>query len=161
MQLEDYEQTKDGVIRFVEDIFRNLVGKILPPMRPRHQYEMTPARDAFMMDFENSCLQDVWYRQSNRRWGFHPLGPKRHENAEWAAMIQSQVFPQHSDVDFQEYVVWVENGGGDEWFQEDEEVCRGRTMEITESRVRDSRCSGCGRDDDFCRCGGGNSIWWG
>ena len=215
--LEDFPQTKEGGIRFVEEIFMDLGGTIDPPMRPRHQYEMTTERNNFMMDFENSCLQDVWYRQNDRRWGFHPLGPKRHENAEWAAMIQSQVFPHHSDVDWLEYCTWVENGGGDEWFIDDLEGCEERRLQImldreseefeagyleAQTRLRTSylckdmeyplptpldarivamagivnqgedepevkaekrQCSGCGRDDDFCRCGGGddNSIWWG
>ena len=33
-------------------------------------------------------------------------------------MIQSQVYPHHSDVDWEEYVDWVSNGGGDEYFQD-------------------------------------------
>ena len=37
-------------------------------------------------------------------------------------MIQTQVYPNHSDVDWQEYVDWVENGGGDEWFEEEEQI---------------------------------------
>ena len=36
-------------------------------------------------------------------------------------MIKSQVYPHHSDVDWEEYVEWVENRGGSEWFQEEEE----------------------------------------
>ena len=35
-------------------------------------------------------------------------------------MIISQVYPHHSDIDWEEYSSWVENGGGDEWFQEPE-----------------------------------------
>mgnify|MGYP000423634507 CR=1 FL=1 len=97
MELEDYEQTKEGGIRFVEDVFRDLGGAIDPPMRPRHQYEMTPERNNFMMDFENSCLETVWYSQPNRRWGFHPLGPGRHKDPNWAAMIKRKVFTHHSD----------------------------------------------------------------
>ena len=119
MQLEDYEQNKNGGIRFVEDIFRNLGGKVLPPMRPRHQDEMTPARDAFMMDWENSCLEDGWHSGM-----FHPVGTKRHENPEWAAMIQSRCFPFTTEIDWHEYKAWVENGGGDEWFVQDEEEKR-------------------------------------
>ena len=45
---------------------------------------------------------------------------KRHENPEWQKMIQTQVYPNHSDIDWQEYVDWCENGGGDEWFQTEE-----------------------------------------
>ena len=119
MELEDYEQSKEGGIRFVEDIFRDMGGKVLPPMRPRHRYgSMTPAIDAFMMDFENSCLEQNWDSQ------IHAKGPKRHEDPQWAAMIQKSVYPHHSDVDWTEYVEWVRNGGGDEWFQEDDEETR-------------------------------------
>ena len=52
--------------------------------------------------------------------GSHPTGTKRHEDQKWAQMIQSQVYPRHSDIDWDEYVVWVENGGGDEWFRQDD-----------------------------------------
>ena len=118
MELEDYEQTKEGAIAFVQDIFMDLGGTIDPPMRPRHRYGgATPETNDFMMDFENECLAD-WHS------GFHPLGPKRHEHPEWAAFIQSRVFPHHSDVDWLEYCNWVENGYGDEWFMEDEEEKR-------------------------------------
>ena len=33
-------------------------------------------------------------------------------------MIQKEVYPYHSDVDWFEYVEWVQNGGGDEYFME-------------------------------------------
>ena len=52
-----------------------------------------------------------------------PKGPRRFENQEWAALIMSQVFPYHSDVDWEEYVDWVKDGGGDEWFQENALFC--------------------------------------
>ena len=226
MELEDYEQTKEGGIRFVEDIFRDMGGKVLPPMRPRHRYgSMTPEINDFMMDFENTCLQQNWDYQKHP--GFHPLGPNRHEDPEWAAMIQSQCFPFSSEVDWLEYCTWVQNGGGDEWFIDDLEGAEERRLQFLLDReaenfeagfleaqtrlrtsylckdmeyplqtpldgrivtmagivnqggeeeedepevkaekrqcIRDTRCSGCGRDDDFCRCGGGddNSIWWG
>ena len=133
-QLEDYQQTKEGAIAFVEDVFRDLGGSIAPPMRPRHRYEMTPAMNNFMMDFENCCLQEVWYCRNNRRWGFHPLGPKRHKDPNWAAMIQSQVFPHHSDVDWLEYCTWVLDGGGDEWFIDDLEGCEERRLQIALDR---------------------------
>ena len=117
-QLEDYPQTKEGAIAFVQDIFMDLGGTIDPPMRPRHRYGgTTPATNEFMMDFENSCLAD-WHS------GFHPLGPKRHLDHDWAAFIQSRVFPFSSEIDWLEYCNWVENGYGDEWFQEDEEERR-------------------------------------
>ena len=37
-------------------------------------------------------------------------------------MIQTQVYPNHSDVDWQEYVDWCEKGMGDDWFQEEEQI---------------------------------------
>ena len=106
------------------------------PMHIKKNEPISDIRDAFYMDFENECL---------REWGKEvPKGKKRHENKEWAEIIKSQVWPHHSDIDFQEYIEWVENGGGDEWFQE--------------TKVS-PRCSGCQKNNDFCRCEGG--IWWG
>jgi len=63
----------------------------------------------------------------------HPKGKKRHEDPEWMEMIQKQVYPNHSDVDWQEYVDWFEKGMGDEWFLEEEqesdsEVCQNLTI---------------------------------
>ena len=66
------------------------------------------------MDFENACLANHWESSVMA----HPRGNRRYEHSEWAAMIKSQVFPHHSDVDWYDYVEWVENGGGDERFQE-------------------------------------------
>ena len=80
----------------------------------------------------------------------------RHKDPEWAAMIRSQVYPHHSDVDWEEYVDWVSRGFGDEWFQEDD------ATKLVQRLQADERCMGCGRHDDFCRCGvGENSIWFG
>ena len=84
-----------------------------PTRRPRHTPRDRPGRDAFMCDFENDVLR-CW----DARQGI-PRGPSRFENHEWAALIMSQVFPHHSDVDWQEYVEWVSQGDGDEWFQEE------------------------------------------
>ena len=87
------------------------------PKRPHHIPKYTPLtveRDNFMMDFENACLSENWGK------GAHPKGPRRHKNQEWAEMIQLQVFPHHSDIDWHEYSEWVTNGGGDDFFQEDE-----------------------------------------
>ena len=39
-------------------------------------------------------------------------------------MIKSQAYPNHSDVDWEEYVDWASRGHGDEWFldcQEEED----------------------------------------
>ncbi len=96
----------------VKTIFVQMGGKVLPPKRPGHRPRYTilhPEIDNFMMDFENACLSQNW--DSSKR--VHPKGPKRHEDPEWAKMIQSQVYPHHSDIDWEEYKKWVENGGGD------------------------------------------------
>ena len=61
--------------------------------------------DAFLMDFENACLANHWNPCVP-----HPTGDRRYEHTEWAAMIQRQVFPHHSDVDWEEYCNWVKNG---------------------------------------------------
>ena len=93
-----------------------MTSTLMPPHRPNKGYRYTLNSDRdhnnFMMDFENACLSQNWA-------GDPPTGIKRYENPEWAKMIQSQVYPHHSDIDWYEYVEWVENGGGEEWFQED------------------------------------------
>ena len=70
----------------------------------------------FFLDFENACLVDFTRRNGS---SYFPTGPRRHENAQWAEFMKGQVYPHHSDVDWEEYVVWVSHGGGDDWFQED------------------------------------------
>ncbi len=84
-----------------------------PPKRPYHTLHIRPYRDDFMCDFENDVLR-CW----DARKGI-PKGPHRFENQEWAALIKRYVFPHHSDVDWFEYIAWVRDGGGDEWFQEE------------------------------------------
>ena len=46
-----------------------------------------------------------------------PKGSRRHLDKDWATFMQSQVYPHHSDVDFSEYSLWIEGGGGDFYFQ--------------------------------------------
>ena len=101
------------------------------------------SRDSFLMDFENACLSQHWDSSKNE----HPKGVQRHLNLEWAAMIKTQVFPYRLDVTWDQYVEWVKEGGGDDWFQ---------AKLVEES----TRCSGCGRNDDHCRCGA-DGLWWG
>ena len=117
--LEDYPSTNDGGYDFVQQIFKNMGGQVRPPNRPNKGYRLTLSyerdRDNFMMDFENACLQQNWGSKP------FPTGPNRYENEEWAKMIQGQVYPHNSDVDWQEYVDWVKGGGGDEWFVETED----------------------------------------
>ena len=139
-------ETHEDAVQFVTQVFREMGGRVIPPNRPRRidKYEIiSPDRDAFMMDFENYCLEHCW----DNAYRPHPRGIKRHEDCLWAAMIQSQLFPHHSDIDWNEYVDWVSRGFGDEWFQE-------------ETSPENARCMGCGRGDDFCRCGT-EAIWWG
>ena len=80
------------------------------PRRPRHRSRAID--DNFMMDFEDSLLSE-WSSAV-------PQGPRRFEVEAWAALVKRNVFPHHSDVDWDEYCDWVRRGGGDEWFQEEE-----------------------------------------
>ena len=121
MELEPKLETKEDAIKLVESVFRSMGGKVLPPRRPGHldKYAiLTPERDAFMMDFENACLEKNFKRQFNE----YPTGDKRYEDPFWGSTIRGQVYPQHSDVDWEEYCNWVQNGGGDEMFQEEDDV---------------------------------------
>ena len=94
-------------------------------LRPRHKdinwvkdgFDGEQAsRDCFLMDFENSCLEDFQKLHPGEET---PTGPERHKHKEWAALIKQHVYPHHSDVDWSEYAVWVQQGGGDEWFTGD------------------------------------------
>jgi hypothetical protein len=67
-----------------------------------------------MMDFENSLLSE-WT-------GAVPQGPGRFEVKEWAALVKRYVYPEHSDVDWDEYCEWVRIGGGDDWFRDNPEL---------------------------------------
>ena len=140
-RLEDYPQTDEGGVAFVRDMFKSMGGtvkeeplmdfedaytenglsfvkpgtkEILKITRPGKPLYYSIQRDSFYMDFENSCLANHWDSSSTP----HPTGVNRHENEKWAEMIQSQVYPNHSDIDWYEYVKWVTQGGGDEMFQE-------------------------------------------
>ena len=64
-------------------------------------------QDAFLMDFENSCLMS---------WKFphFPKGNRRYEDPHWAELLKSEI--SKHDVSWEEYVMWVEGGGGDELF---------------------------------------------
>ena len=140
--LEDYPQTDEGGVAFVRDMFQSMGGtavnhatpmdfqddyselvclflrpgtkEILKSARPGKPLYYSIQRDSFYMDFENSCLANHWDSSSTP----HPTGINRHENEKWAEMIQSQVYPNHSDIDWYEYVEWVTQWGGDEMFQE-------------------------------------------
>ena len=84
--------------------------------------------NAFMMDFENSCLANwtfvpygrlaFWANEFDLWDKAFPKGNRRHLDKDWAEFMQKQVYPHHSDVDWSEYCLWVAGGGGDEWFQD-------------------------------------------
>ena len=110
----DYHE--DG-LWYVEQGFQRMGGTVVhAPTRPGKTKPLyrSVQRDSFLMDFDNSCLANNWDSSSAP----HPTGVRRHENEKWAEMIQSQVYPNHSDIDWYEYVEWVTQGGGDEMFQE-------------------------------------------
>ena len=65
--------------------------------------------DNFMMDFENWVLSKWDSRQGV------PKGLRRYENDAWASLMKENL--EDSDTTWSIYVSWVENGGGDEWFQ--------------------------------------------
>ena len=75
---------------------------------------MTQTRDAVMMDVENRVLQTEW---DNSKKEF-PKEMRRNEYPDWGAMMRRSC-DNHSDVTFDEYCAWCRNGGGDEWFQEE------------------------------------------
>ncbi len=67
-------------------------------------------RHAFLADFENNCLAEWDARQGI------PTGPKRYEDEAWAAHVLSML--EFSDTSWIEYVTFVNEGHGDEWFME-------------------------------------------
>ena len=88
------------------------------PRRPGHQcFDIRDDRhrNNFMLDLENSILSEWDARQGV------PQGPRRFEVEAWAALVKRNMFPHHSDVDWDEYCDWVRKGGGDEWFHEEDE----------------------------------------
>ena len=89
-----------------------MYNELEPLYMPRRPERQMNTDNNFMMDFENSLLSE-WI-------GSPPTGPRRFEVPEWAALIKRNVYPVHSDVDWDEYCDWVWGGGGDEWFVEDE-----------------------------------------
>ena len=150
MTLDHYPDTHDGGVQFVKDIFIGAGGAEIPPRRPGHRdiaSSTSSGRHGFLMDFELACLMESGSTSC-------PTGPNRYTDPSWEKFIKARVYPHHSDVDWQEYIDFCESGGGDEWFIEEE------VMSPLAQSPPDTRCSGCGRGDDFCRCGT-DGIWWG
>ena len=83
----------------------------LTPPSNREEKERRKHRNNFMMDFENWVLGHWDARQGI------PTGPTRHGHAYWATHMQEHL--RDSDTCWEEYVAWVESGGGDEWFREE------------------------------------------
>ena len=98
------------------------------PRRPR--IRVKPCDDSFMMDFENELLR-LWDNRTKE----YPKGRTRFMDREWAKLVTSQVYPFHSDVDWDDYIDWVANGGGDQWFADTHE-----------------QCLVCHRHEDVCTC---------
>ena len=78
----------------------------------RDRLERQRDHDAFMMDLENYILGHWDARQGI------PKGPRRHENALWAAHVKSHLVD--TDTTWVGYVSWVSQGGADEHFRCDE-----------------------------------------
>ena len=120
--LYDYYEMhfKDKIQEFEDDIAelsQRLFEKTRAPCFLRDAQRRKP-QDDFMMDFENAVLQDwnhTWWEEPR----LIPKGVNRWKDKEWASLIQKNVYPHHSDVNWHQYVTWVSEGGGDQWFQED------------------------------------------
>ena len=113
--LGQYPETDAGGVDFVKHIFIGLGGTEVPPRRPGHRdisSGMSSGRHSFLMDFENACLMEFGSYS-------YPTGPHRHADPAWSEFIKAQVYPHHSDVDWSEYVAWVEAGFGDDYFLEE------------------------------------------
>ena len=108
-------------LRYKNEYLQDMLSK---SWRPGHKYinwcqdgfqGMNKHTDNFLMEFENSCVTDFNSKYPGQQ---RPTGPERYKNKQWATIIKEQVYPHHSDVDWNEYQHWVRQGGGDEWFIE-------------------------------------------
>ena len=75
-------------------------------------HRIAVTRDHFMMDFENWCLEHRWDNRAHP----HPTGPLRFQDPVWSDMMIRECEDQN-DVTFEQYSVWVIDGGGDDCFQ--------------------------------------------
>ena len=103
-----------------------------PSKRPQHRewiWDDAHSRENrdcanFLMDWENACLEDflgattgvrLMHARCNKdKW---PWRNQRHLVEPWAEFMKNEVYPNHSDVDWEEYTLWVSSGGGDDMFQ--------------------------------------------
>ena len=73
--------------------------------------EYRRARNNFYMDLENYVLEHVWRAPA-------PVGPARHLfNSGWGRVMRAELADYDASITFVDYGSWVEQGGGDEWFQ--------------------------------------------
>jgi len=70
------------------------------------EYKKRLARDRFLTDLENSCL-DSWVDEI-------PQGPTRVDDPEWSEHVRATI--EYSDTTWAVYAAWVRAGHGDEWF---------------------------------------------
>ena len=78
-----------------------------------HRTQEQRDRDNFFMDLENWLLGHKW----DSRVGV-PCGPRRHLDHLWGEVMKTELedYPRKT---YEDYCLWVESGGGDEWFQPD------------------------------------------
>ena len=79
--------------------------------------KVPPINDNFMMDMENHFFKKVWGERYLIRI---PKGNKRYLDQEWSDLMKEYIDDNFTalELTFDRYVKWVENGGGDEWFQD-------------------------------------------
>lgn len=76
--------------------------------------------DNYLMDLENFILDKV-----DSAWDFIQMKKARADNNEWISLIRKYLdkgvyeTQEEQDEFVQRYKIWVKNGGGDDWFQED------------------------------------------
>ena len=77
--------------------------------------------DAYLMDTEQWVLEHKWPAEQTGIFYWskpHPTGTQRHEDQEWARLIQESLDSCNSPtVPFEAYCAWVVAGCGEEWFQ--------------------------------------------
>ena len=118
--------------------------------------------DAFLMDLENWVLQHRW----DSRIGI-PCGPRRHLDHLWGEVMKEEL-AEYPRKNWLEYCEWVQNGGGDEWFQDgDPDLAMShrryghavdRMMPLRRPDGTLARCPDCLRHDTICPCINGHTA---
>ena len=128
--------------------------KMLPPARRPRRVDVKELDSSFIVDFENSILKTHFEEHPFKP---HPVGRRRFEDPAWAALVQRFCFPQHSDVDWEEYVSFCLAGGGDEWFEASTTDSMETLNGSAAGNLRDERATGSeepqgGCETPRCRC---------